>query len=165
MKVHIKTAFFLLAVHMLSGCHSKPDKIIGVFESMPHSIASRHLDSLAWLGEWSIRDEKKAFPVNQKNRQYFEERPYFDSSGQLQKVTVYEYRSDSFTSYTDFNYWRGQFIKMRTDRANRQQSLGIAYYIFSGNKLIDSSCVLMMPENAESILKKAAEFKERFKRY
>ena len=133
-------------------------------EHMPDSTAIRYLDSLARTIDKSIPLKEKGFPTNQKDKFYFEERPYFDSSGKLKKVTVYEFRSDTFISYTNYHYWNGQLIKMRNDIAGSGKALGIAYYIFKEGKLIDSSSVLMKPFSADTVLERANVFNKKFEK-
>ena len=106
--------------------------------------------------------EEKGFPTNQENKSYFEERPYFDTLNRLKKVTVYEFQSDTFISYTDFYYWQGQFIKMRNDIAGSGKMKGIAYYKFKGEKLLDSASVLMKAISVDSVLRRANDYKIRF---
>jgi hypothetical protein len=53
---------------------------------------------------------------------------------------------------------------MRNDVAGAGKVLGIAYYIFKGDKLIDSSSVLMTPVPADTVLKRAEAFKKRFEK-
>jgi hypothetical protein len=53
---------------------------------------------------------------------------------------------------------------MRNDVAGSGKVLGIAYYIFKGDKLIDSSSVLMKPLSADTILSRANHFRKRFKK-
>jgi hypothetical protein len=162
MRTFIKTSLLFFIASFLSACNSNPNKTAPEFENLPDSTAKRYLDSLAWVVDKSIPLRQRGFPINQKEKSYFEERPYFDSSGKLKKVTVYEFRSDTFISYTDYHYWHGQFIKMRNDVAGSGKVLGIAYYIFKGDKLIDSSSALMKPVPADTVLKRANALKKRF---
>jgi hypothetical protein len=146
------------------GCNSYSDKSKADFENIPDSIAKRYVDSLAWVIDKSIPIQQRGFPTNQKDKSYFEERPYLDSSGRLKKVTVYEYRGDSFISWADYHYWRGRFIKMRNDVAGSGQMIGIAYYIFNDDKLIDSSVAFLKPIPADTLLKRANAFRLRFEK-
>lgn len=155
-------SFFIFS--LLFSCNSNSDKLIADFDGIPDSVAKRHLDSLAWVVDKSIPIEQRGFPSNKNDKSYFEERPYFDSLGRLKKVAVYEFRSDTFISYTDFYYWQNQFIKMQNDIAGSGKVLGMAHYIFKGDKLIDSSSLLMKPLPADTVSKRANAFKERFEK-
>jgi len=164
MRTFSKTSLSFFIASFLLACNSNTNKTASELENMPDSTAKRYLDSLAWVIDKSIPLRQRGFPSNQKDSSYFEERPYFDSSGKLKKVTVYEFRSDTFISYANYHYWQGQFIKMRNDVAGSGKVLGIAYYIFKGNKLIDSSSVLMKPLSADTILSRANHFRKKFEK-
>jgi hypothetical protein len=164
MRTFTKTTLSILIASFVLSCNSNSGTSIADFDKMPDSIAKRHLDSLAWTIDKSIPLRERGFPTNQKNKSYFEERPYFDSSGKLKKVTVYEFRSDTLISYTDYYYWNGRLFKMRSDIAGSRKMLGIAYYIFKGDKLIDSSSVLIKPIPADTVLKRAYAFVKRFEK-
>ena len=154
----------ILVASLILACSSNSDKPTVNFQNIPDSIAKRYLDSLAWVIDKSIPLRERGFPTNQKDKSYFEERPYFDSSGRLKKVVVYEFRSDSFISYTDYHYWQGKFIQMRNDISGSGKALGIAYYVFKDDKLIDSASVIMKPISADTVLKRADVFKKRFEK-
>ena len=53
---------------------------------------------------------------------------------------------------------------MRNDIAGSGKVLGIAYYIFKGDKLIDSSSVLMKPVPTDAVLKSAEAFRKKFEK-
>ncbi|MGN6401955.1 MAG: hypothetical protein ACTHMD_15965 [Flavisolibacter sp.] len=165
MRSPTKTTVIILLILFSFSCNSNSDEIVFNIEHMPDSIAKRYLDSLAWVIDKSIPLKERGFPANQKNKSYFEERPYFDSSGRLKKVAVYEFRSDSFINYTDYYYRQGQFIKMRNDIAGSGKILGIAYYIFNGNKIIDSATALMQPIPGDTLLRRALNFRKKFEKH
>lgn len=164
MKAFIPIITSVIVIFFVLSCHSSVDKQIDKFQNMPDSAAKRYVDSLAWVIDKSIPLQQKGFPTNKKGKSYFEERPYFDATRRLKKVTVYEFRSDSFISYTDYHYWQGKFIKMRKNVAGSGRVLGVAYYIFKGNKLIDSSVVYLNPIPADSLIARAEDFRKRFER-
>ena len=164
MRTFTKATLSFLIPFFLFSCNTLSNKVEPDLENMSDSTAKRYLDSLAWAIDKSIQLRQKGFPTNQKGKSYFEERPYFDSLGKLKKVTVYQFKSDTFISYADYHYWNGKLIKMRNDIAGSGKVLGIAYYIFKGDKLIDSSNVLMKPVPTEAVLKSAEAFRKKFEK-
>lgn len=85
----------------------------------------------------------------------------YDSLGKLKKVAVYEFRSNTFIRYTDFYYWQDRLIKMRHQINGPGEVLGIAYYVFKSDKLIDSLTVLMKRFTADAVLNRANAYKRR----
>lgn len=163
MRTFSKTLISFFIAYFLLACNSNPNKALSEIENMPDSAAKRYLDSLAWVIDKSIPLRQRGFPAKQKDSSYIVERPYFDSSSKLKKVTVYEFRGDTF-SLTDYHYWQGEFIQMRNDVTGSGKLLGIAHCIFKGEKLLDSSTVLMKPIPADTVLKRANDLKKRFEK-
>lgn len=164
MKGLAKTIACIFLISSAFACSTGSKNEDSSFADLPDSIAGKYLDNLAWATDRSIPLQARGFPSNQKGRSYFEERPYFDSLDRLKKVTVYEFRSDSFISYTHYYYRQERFFKMRQEVTGSGKVRGMAYYIFKGDQLIDSSSVLLKPIEVDTMIKRAAAYSRKFRK-